>query len=124
MAELLVFHSGNPSWMTCKKAIGIAEEMKKKYGNKLEVKINTTDSAEAMLYNFKSSTNVIFQKELVPIEIATDSKKMEVFLSQKIWKPLSAEGTFFEGPGKGRDQQSRQGQLAGVPKMDEADVPR
>jgi hypothetical protein len=70
--------------MTCKKAIGIAEEMKKKYGNKLEVKINTTDSAEAMLYNFKSSTNVIFQKEFVPIEIATDSKKMEVFLSQKI----------------------------------------
>lgn len=70
--------------MTCKKAIGVAEEMKKKYGNKLEVKINTTDSAEAMLYNFKSSTNVIFQKELVPIEIATDSKKMEVFLSQKI----------------------------------------
>jgi hypothetical protein len=70
--------------MTCKKAIGVAEEMKKKYGNKLEVKINTTDSPEAMLYNFKSSTNVIFQKEFVPIEIATDSKKMEIFLSQKL----------------------------------------
>jgi hypothetical protein len=70
--------------MTCKKAIGIAEEMKKKYGNKLEVKINTTDSAEAMFYNFKSSTNVIFQKEFVPIEIATDSKKMDAFLAQRL----------------------------------------
>jgi hypothetical protein len=70
--------------MTCKKAIGIAEEMKKKYGNKLEVKINTTDSAEAMLYNFKSSTNVLFQKEFVPIEIATDSKKMDAFLAQRL----------------------------------------
>ena len=70
--------------MTCKKAIDVAEEMKKKYGNKLELRINTTDSADVMLYNFKSSTNVIFQKELVPIEIATDSKKMDVFLSQKL----------------------------------------
>jgi len=32
----------------------------------------------------KSSTNVFFQKELVPIEIATDSNKMDVFLSQKL----------------------------------------
>ena len=69
--------------MTCKKAIGVAEEMKNKYGKKLEVKIYTTDSEEAKPYNFKSSTSVLFQKELVPIEIATDSKKMEVFLFQK-----------------------------------------
>jgi len=83
-AELLVFHSGSPSWVTCKKAIGVAEEMKKKYGKKLELKIFTTDSEEAKPYNFKSSTNVLFQKDLVPIEIATDSKKMEVFLSPKL----------------------------------------
>jgi len=70
--------------MTCKKAIGVAQEMKKKYGNKLELKIHTTDSPEAMHHNFKSSTNFIFQKEFIPIEIATDSKKMDVFLSQKL----------------------------------------
>jgi hypothetical protein len=69
--------------MSCKKAIGVAEAMKKKYGKKLELKIYTTDSEEAKPFNFKSSTNVLFQKEPVPIEIATDSK-MEVFLSQKV----------------------------------------
>jgi hypothetical protein len=70
--------------MTCKKAIGVAEEMKKKYGKKLELKIYTTDSEEARPYNFKSSTNVLFQKEPVPIDIATDRKKMDAFLSQKL----------------------------------------
>lgn len=54
--------------------------MKKKYGNKLDLKIDTTDSAEAMLYNFKSSTNIFFEKESVPIETATDSKRMDVFI--------------------------------------------
>jgi hypothetical protein len=70
--------------VTCKKAIGVAEEMEKKYGKKLELKIYTTDSEEAKPYNFKSSTNVLFQKDPVPIDIATDSKKMDVFLSQKL----------------------------------------
>jgi hypothetical protein len=69
--------------MTCKKAMGVAEEMKKKYGDKLELKTYTTDSEEAKP-NFNSSTNVLFQKELVPIEIAPDSKKMDAFLTQKL----------------------------------------
>jgi hypothetical protein len=70
--------------VTCKKAMGVAEEMKKKYGDKLELKIYLTDSEEAKPYNFKSSTNVLFQKVLLPIEVTTDSNKMEVFLSQKL----------------------------------------
>jgi hypothetical protein len=70
--------------VTCKKAIGVAEAMKKKYGNKLELKIYTTDSEEAKPFNFKSSTNVLFQNEPVPIDIATDSQKMDVFLSGKL----------------------------------------
>lgn len=70
--------------MTCKKAMGVAEEMKKKYGKKLDLKIYTTDSKEARPYNFKSSTNVLFQKEPVPVDIATDRKKMDAFLSQKL----------------------------------------
>ena len=64
--------------------MGIAEEMKKKYGDKLELKIYTTDSEEAKPYNFKSSTNVLFQKESVPIDIATDLQKMDAFLSGKL----------------------------------------
>jgi hypothetical protein len=58
--------------------------MKKKFGKKLELKIHTTDSEEAKPYNFKSSTNVLFQREPVPIDIATDSKKMDAFLSRKL----------------------------------------
>jgi hypothetical protein len=58
--------------------------MKKKYGKKLELKIYTTDSEEAKSYNFKSSTNVLFQKEPVDIDIAIDSKKMDAFLSQRL----------------------------------------
>jgi hypothetical protein len=70
--------------MSCKKAIGVAEAMQKKYGKKLELKIYTTDSKEAKPYNFKSSTNVLFQKEPVPIDVATDPQKMDVFLSKKL----------------------------------------
>jgi hypothetical protein len=58
--------------------------MKKKYGKKLDLKIYTTDSEEAKPYKFKSSTNVLFQKEPVPIDIATDSKQMIAFLSERL----------------------------------------
>ena len=70
--------------MTCKKAIGVAEAMKKKYGEKLELRIYTTDSEEAKPFDFKSSTNVLFQRQPVPIDIATDSQKMDIFLSGKL----------------------------------------
>ena len=58
--------------------------MKKKYGDRLNLSIYTTDSAEAMQYSFKSSTNVLFDKELVPVDIATERNKMDAFLSSKL----------------------------------------
>lgn len=58
--------------------------MVKRYWKKLELKIYTIDSEEAKPYKFKSSTNVLFQKELVPINIATDSKQMDAFLSERL----------------------------------------
>jgi len=58
--------------------------MKKKYGSGLKLKIYTTDSEEAKRYKFRSSTNVLFDKELVPVEIATDKEKMGAFLSRKL----------------------------------------
>jgi len=70
--------------MTCKLAIGIANEMKEKYGDRLELRIYTTDSIEAMPYKFRSATNVLFKKELVPLDIALDKNKMDVFLSSKL----------------------------------------
>jgi hypothetical protein len=48
------------------------------------LKIYTIDSEEAKPYNFKSSTDVLFQKEPVPIDIAIDSKQMVVFLSERL----------------------------------------
>ena len=70
--------------MTCKLAIGVANEMKEKYGDRLELRIYTTDSIEAMPYKFRSATNVLFKKELVPLDIALDKNKMDVFLSSKL----------------------------------------
>ena len=70
--------------MSCKKAIGVAREMKEKYMNKLKVAIHTTDSKEAQPYQFRSSTNVLFQKELVPVPVATDREKMDAFLSSRL----------------------------------------
>ena len=58
--------------------------MKKKYGDRLELEIFTTDSKEAEPYNFRSSTNVLLDKQLVPIDIATDRNKMAAFLSSKL----------------------------------------
>jgi len=58
--------------------------MKKKYGDKLDLKIYTTDSKEAEPYHFRSSTNVLFENEHVPVDIATDRKKMDDFLSSKL----------------------------------------
>lgn len=58
--------------------------MKEKFGAKLDVRIFTLDSEEAKGYSFKSSTNVLFQGDLVPPDVATDKSKMEDFLSQKL----------------------------------------
>jgi hypothetical protein len=60
--------------------------MKEKFGGRLDVKICTLDSEEAKSYAlaFKGSTNVLFNTEWVPLEVATDKSQMETFLSEKI----------------------------------------
>lgn len=58
--------------------------MKDKYGDKMTVKIYTIDSKEAEPYHFKSSTNVLFENKIVPVDIATDKNRMEAFLSSKL----------------------------------------
>ncbi len=69
--------------MSCKKAIGIAEGLKEKLGEKIHLEIYTTDSPEAMKYNFRSSTNVLCNGDLIPLNIALDAKKLEEFLLEK-----------------------------------------
>jgi len=70
--------------MSCKKAIGIAEEMKEVFGEKINLSIYTTDSEEARKYDFRSSTNVLFEGEMMPLETALDKNKMKSFLSDKL----------------------------------------
>jgi len=70
--------------MSCKKAIGVAEEMKNLFGEKLNLGIYKTDSEEARKYEFRSSTNVLFDGDLIPLEISLDKQKMKNFLSEKL----------------------------------------
>ncbi len=70
--------------MSCKKAIGIAEEMKNTFGEKIDLNIYTTDSEEAKKYDFRSSTNVMFKGEMIPLETALDAGKMKDFLSEQL----------------------------------------
>ena len=58
--------------------------MEERFGDSLGVHIHTTDSEEARGYTFKSNTNVLFEDEWVPVEVAIDDKKMEEFLSRKL----------------------------------------
>lgn len=70
--------------MSCKTAIGVATAMKEKYGDRLELKIYTMDSQEAKGYEFRSATNVLFNKKVVSLDTATDKNKMETYLSDRI----------------------------------------
>jgi len=70
--------------MSCKKAIGIAEEMKNMFGEKINLSIYTTDSEEARKYDFRSSTNVLFDGALIPLLTVLDKSKMKSFLSEKL----------------------------------------
>ena len=67
--------------MTCRKAIGVADAMKKKFGEKIEVNIFTNDSEQAKAYKLKASTTVFVNQEQVPLDIATSEEKMENFLN-------------------------------------------
>lgn len=58
--------------------------MKTKFGKILNLKIFTTDSEEALRYQFRSSTNVLFEEEYVPIDVATDTDKMDAYLSSRL----------------------------------------
>ena len=58
--------------------------MEERFGDSLGVHIHTTDSEEARGYTFKSNTNVLFEDEWVPVDVAIDENKMKDFLSRKL----------------------------------------
>jgi len=70
--------------MTCQKAIGVAEAMKKKFGEDLDLNIYTNDSKEAGSYDLKASTTVFVDKEWIPLDVVTSNERTEEFLNKHI----------------------------------------
>ncbi len=60
--------------------------MQKRFDGVLNVQIHTIDSEAAKGYTFKSSTNVLFAEEWVPLDVALDKEKVGNYLSQKLAK--------------------------------------
>ena len=81
---MILFHSGNPAWVTCQKATVVANSMKDIFKDKLELHIHRADSPEAIPYNLKSSTNLFVNDELVPLDVATSEAAMEKYLAAMI----------------------------------------
>lgn len=67
--------------MTCQKATVVANKMQAIFKDKLELHIHKTDSAEAIPYNLRSSTNVFINDELVPLDVATSETEMEKYIA-------------------------------------------
>jgi len=67
--------------MSCRKAIGVAEAMKKKFGEKIEVNIFTNDSEQAKAYKLKASTTVFVNQEQISLKTAMSEEEMEKFLN-------------------------------------------
>jgi hypothetical protein len=55
--------------------------MKDIFKDKLELHIHKADSAEAIPYNLRSSTNVFINDELVPLDVATSETEMEKYIA-------------------------------------------
>ena len=68
--------------MTCQQAMGVAEAMKDKYREGLDLKIYDHTSKEAEKYDLKASTAVFVNEEYVPLDIAIFQDKMYEFLSK------------------------------------------
>jgi hypothetical protein len=58
----------------------VAEKIKEKMGDDINLGIFTNDSMEAMKYKLKSSTSVFVNGEQLPLETALSVEKMETYL--------------------------------------------
>lgn len=58
--------------------------MKERFGDRLELEVYTTDSPEALPYNFRSPTHVLFEGEFIPLTTALDKEKLATYLAQRV----------------------------------------
>jgi hypothetical protein len=58
----------------------VAEKIKEKMADAINLQIFTNDSMEAMKYKLRSSTNVFVNGEQLPLETALSAEKLEEYL--------------------------------------------
>jgi hypothetical protein len=58
----------------------VAEQIKEKMGDTVDLKIFTNDSMEAMNYKIRSATSVYINGEQLPLETALSAEKLEEYL--------------------------------------------
>ncbi|MCF8129352.1 MAG: hypothetical protein K9N10_12615 [Deltaproteobacteria bacterium] len=59
----------------------MAEQIKEKMGNAIDLKIFTNDSMEAMNYKIRSATSVYVNGDQLPLETALSAEKLEEYLN-------------------------------------------
>ena len=62
----------------------MAQKVREKFGEAVDLKIHTNDSMEALKYDIKSSTSVFVNGELLSLETALSLENMEGFLKSQI----------------------------------------
>jgi hypothetical protein len=65
-------------------ATGVANAMKVKFDDQLDLKILLNESEEAKNYSLKGSTSVFVDGEWVSIDVATSKENMESYLERII----------------------------------------
>ncbi len=65
-------------------ATGVANAMKEKFDDQLDLKIMLNDSEEAINYSLKGSTSVFVDGEWIPMDVATSKENMESYLKRII----------------------------------------
>jgi hypothetical protein len=58
--------------------------LKEKFPNDLDLEIHTTNSEAAKGYVFKSSTTVLLDNQMVPLQTALSSPAMEDYLQAQV----------------------------------------
>jgi len=70
--------------MTCHQVTGVAREMKKKFGDNLDLSVHLNDSKEAESVELTASSTVFIDDEWINLEVAKSRDKMQVLLSERI----------------------------------------
>ena len=74
-------------------ATGVADRMKARFDEEIDVAIHLIDSPEAANHVLRASTTVFLNDAWVPLDIATSAGRMQKYIEQAL-----ASGGMNEGP--------------------------